>query len=154
MTEYRRSGMILHIYSDEPYISEPEAFRRAGGLLFPWTKIQHTNNRNPPRKRSSTCGMKYNEKHHGIRNWSIIGRIFWKMSKDDINADCHNINGTLTTAITSGNWQHSGKQHREWNKKNPKKTKSNRNDILLGTRQNTTKPFPHILRKRKEKLED
>ena len=34
MAEYRRSGMILHIYSDESYISEPEAHSRAGGCFF------------------------------------------------------------------------------------------------------------------------
>ena len=33
LTEYRRSGMILHIYSDESYISEPEAHIRAEGYF-------------------------------------------------------------------------------------------------------------------------
>ena len=32
--EYIRSGMILHIYSDAYYISEPEARSRAGGYFF------------------------------------------------------------------------------------------------------------------------
>ena len=32
--EYRRSGMIIHIYSDAFYISEPEAWSRAGGYFF------------------------------------------------------------------------------------------------------------------------
>ena len=31
VTEYRKSGIILHIYSDASYISEPEAGSRAGG---------------------------------------------------------------------------------------------------------------------------
>ena len=31
--EYRKSGMILYIYSDASYISEPEAQRRAGGYF-------------------------------------------------------------------------------------------------------------------------
>ena len=31
--EYRRSGIIIHIYSDELYISEPEARNRAGGYF-------------------------------------------------------------------------------------------------------------------------
>ena len=32
--EYRRSGMIIYIYSDASYISEPEARSRAGGYFF------------------------------------------------------------------------------------------------------------------------
>ena len=32
--EYTRSGMILRIYSDAYYISEPEAQSRAGGYFF------------------------------------------------------------------------------------------------------------------------
>ena len=32
-----------------------------------------------------------------------------------------------------------------------KNTQSNSNEILLGQRQNTTKPFPHILRRGREK---
>ena len=32
--EYRKSGMILHIYSDASYISELEARSRAGGYFF------------------------------------------------------------------------------------------------------------------------
>ena len=54
VTEYRRSGIILHIYSDASYISEPEAH------IIP--KIQKTNNINSPIKQSSTFGMHYNEK--------------------------------------------------------------------------------------------
>ena len=38
VTEYRRSGMIFHIYSDASYISEPEARSRASGYLFLGTK--------------------------------------------------------------------------------------------------------------------
>ena len=34
VTEYRKSGMILHIYSDVSYISEPEAQSRAGEYFF------------------------------------------------------------------------------------------------------------------------
>ena len=34
ITEYRRSGMILQIYSDESHISEPEARTRASGYFF------------------------------------------------------------------------------------------------------------------------
>ena len=34
VTEYRRSGMILHIYSDASYISEPDARSRAGGVFI------------------------------------------------------------------------------------------------------------------------
>ena len=33
MTEYRKSGMILRIYSNVSYISEPEARSRAGGFF-------------------------------------------------------------------------------------------------------------------------
>ena len=33
VTQYRRSGIIIHIYSDELYISEPEARNRAGGYF-------------------------------------------------------------------------------------------------------------------------
>ena len=33
ITEYRKSGMILHIYSDASYISELEARSRSGGYL-------------------------------------------------------------------------------------------------------------------------
>ena len=32
--EYRRSVMIIHIYLDAYYISEPEARSRAGGYFF------------------------------------------------------------------------------------------------------------------------
>ena len=32
--ESSRSVMILHIYSDEPHISEPETCRRASGYFF------------------------------------------------------------------------------------------------------------------------
>ena len=53
VTEYRRSRMILHIYLDASYISEPEARIRAGGYFYR-TKIQHTNTRNAPVKCSST----------------------------------------------------------------------------------------------------
>ena len=34
ITEYRIRGIILHIYSDASYISEPEANNRAGRYLF------------------------------------------------------------------------------------------------------------------------
>ena len=34
ITEYKKSGMILHIYSDASYISEPEARSRARGYFF------------------------------------------------------------------------------------------------------------------------
>ena len=34
VTEYRKSGMILHIYLDASYISEPEAQSRAGRYFF------------------------------------------------------------------------------------------------------------------------
>ena len=34
VTEYIRSGMIIQIYSDESYISEPEARSRLGGYFF------------------------------------------------------------------------------------------------------------------------
>ena len=33
VTEYRRSGIILHVYLDESYISEPDARIRAGGYF-------------------------------------------------------------------------------------------------------------------------
>ena len=32
--EYRRSRMILHIYSDSSYILEPKTHRRSGGYFF------------------------------------------------------------------------------------------------------------------------
>ena len=38
ITEYRKRGMVLHIYSDSSYISEPEAQSRAGGYFFLGTK--------------------------------------------------------------------------------------------------------------------
>ena len=38
-TEYMRSRMILHIYSDSSYISEPEAKSRAGGHFLPGPKF-------------------------------------------------------------------------------------------------------------------
>ena len=34
ITEYRKVGMIIHIYSDAYYISEPEARSRAGGYFY------------------------------------------------------------------------------------------------------------------------
>ena len=34
VTEYRRSGIIIHIYLDTSHISEPEARIRAGGYFF------------------------------------------------------------------------------------------------------------------------
>ena len=34
ITEYRKSGMIINIYSDVSYISEPKAQSRAGGYFF------------------------------------------------------------------------------------------------------------------------
>ena len=34
VTEYRRSDIILHLYSDASYLSEPEAHSRAGGYFF------------------------------------------------------------------------------------------------------------------------
>ena len=34
VSEYRRSGIIFHEYSDNSYISEPEARIRAGGYFF------------------------------------------------------------------------------------------------------------------------
>ena len=34
ITEYIKSGMILHIYSDASYIAEPEAQSRAVGYFF------------------------------------------------------------------------------------------------------------------------
>ena len=33
ITEYRKSGMIIHIYSDASYISEPEERSRARGYF-------------------------------------------------------------------------------------------------------------------------
>ena len=38
ITEYRKSGLVLHIYSDASYISEPEARSRAGEYFFLGTK--------------------------------------------------------------------------------------------------------------------
>ena len=34
ITEYRKIGIIIHIYSNASYISEPEAQSRAGGYFF------------------------------------------------------------------------------------------------------------------------
>ena len=34
VTEYRRSGIIIHIYLDASYISEPEAQSRTGESFF------------------------------------------------------------------------------------------------------------------------
>ena len=34
VTEYRKIGMVIHIYLDASYISEPEARSRAGGCFF------------------------------------------------------------------------------------------------------------------------
>ena len=34
ITEYRKNGIIIHIYSDVSYISEPEARSRARGYFF------------------------------------------------------------------------------------------------------------------------
>ena len=44
VTEYTRNGMILDIFSDAYYISEPEAFSREGGYypLFPKSKKPKT----------------------------------------------------------------------------------------------------------------
>ena len=41
MTEYRRSGRILHIYSGACYISESEAHSRSGGYYFLGTKSRN-----------------------------------------------------------------------------------------------------------------
>ena len=43
VTEYRRSGMILHIYSDASYMSETEARSRAGMYFF--LRPKSSNNR-------------------------------------------------------------------------------------------------------------
>ena len=40
VTEYRKIGLILHIYSDASYISEPEVQIRSGRFL-PRIKFQH-----------------------------------------------------------------------------------------------------------------
>ena len=38
VTEFRKSGIIIHIYSDASYISELDAQSRAGGYFFLGTK--------------------------------------------------------------------------------------------------------------------
>ena len=40
ITEYRKSAMIIHIYSNASYILEPEAQNRAGGYFFLGPKYQ------------------------------------------------------------------------------------------------------------------
>ena len=58
-------------------------------------------------------------------------------------------NGPPTTTNISGNGQYIDKKHRQWNGK--KNIHSNRHEILLCQRHNTTKSFPHILGKLEEK---
>ena len=48
ITEYRKSLMILHIYSDASYISEPETRIRAGGYFFLGPKSQTPIQDTPP----------------------------------------------------------------------------------------------------------
>ena len=57
---------------------------------------------------------------------------------------------------TTNNHQHRWQRTIQWKKelsveRKNKKIHSNRHDILLRQRQNTTKPFPHIMGGRKEK---
>ena len=55
-----------------------------------------------------------------------------------------------TTTHTGGNRQHIGKKNSQCNGK-AKNILCNRHDILLGQRQNPTKPFPHIMGRGKGK---
>ena len=48
ITEYRKIGMILHIYLDASYISEPEARSRAGGYFFLGPKFNTPIQEMPP----------------------------------------------------------------------------------------------------------
>ena len=118
VTEWRRSGTILHIYLDASYISEPEAQSRAGGYIFLRTKIKHTDTRNTPRKRTSAFIMKYHEKCHCISHGSRIGGIIWRLTESDIHENVPSRNRPPTTTNTGGKGQYSVKQHRKWNGKN------------------------------------
>ena len=71
--------------------------------IFLWNEIQHTNNSNKPINKTSTCGMKYHEKCHGIGYGSIIGRIIWEQTQSDIYKNCSSRNGKCTPTSTSGN---------------------------------------------------
>ena len=72
------------------------------------------------------------------------------MPERDIYENGPSRNGPLTTTYTDGNGQYGGKQNLRWNSKT-KKIQSNRHEILLGQRHNTTKSFPHIKGGGKEK---
>ena len=52
VTEYKRSGMIIQIYLDASYISEPEARSRSGGI-FSWDQN--------PTHRYNQCLRKMNQ---------------------------------------------------------------------------------------------
>ena len=49
VTEYRRSGMIIRIYLDASYISEPEARSRAGRFCFLGPKFKTLIKSMPPK---------------------------------------------------------------------------------------------------------
>ena len=73
ITEHIKSGMILHIYSNASYISEPEA-KQIRGDFFPRTKIQHIYSRDTPGECTSACRMQHHEKCYGISHGSRTER--------------------------------------------------------------------------------
>ena len=76
ITEYIKIGMILQIYSDASYISEPDAQRKDVRYFFPQTKIKLTNSRYSPRECTSACRIQNDEKCNSIIHRSITGIFF------------------------------------------------------------------------------
>ena len=132
-------------YQNQRHKADPEDF-------FPRTKIQHTDTSNAPRKRTSEYRIQNNEECNGTSHGSRIGRNAWKYQKatymrTTLSEMGHQLPTTpVATDNTAANSIVEGTS-----KKN---ILSNRHDILLGQRQNTTKPFPHIMGKGRENLAD
>ena len=123
-------GFILHI--------KTKGMKQSRRIFFHRPKIQHTDTRNAPRKWTSAFRMQHNEEYNGISHRSRIRRIVLKIPESNIHEDGRSRNEPPTTTNTDDRRQYSGKKHCQRNGKT-KNILSNRNDILLGQRQNPKK---------------
>ena len=152
ITEYRKSGIILYIYSNASYISEPEARSRSrgNGFLGPnyRTPIQEKTPGNGPvhvqciimrnvmvSETEAEIGGLFDFVQKATSTRTALAEMGHLQPHTPVETD-----NTLANIIVNG----MAKQ----------KKSSDRYEILLGQRENPKKSFPHILGRRKEKLAD
>ena len=143
--------MIIQIYSDASYISEPEARSRAGGYFF--------------------LGTKFNTLIQDITPYNGPVNVECSILRNVMVSDTEEeLGGLLKTAkkrISCGwpyqrwdtnnhrqLWQRIIQQQTVLSTEKKRYVLSNRHRIILGQRQNPTESFPRILGKGNKKLAD